>query len=263
MTLRSRAFLYGRHSTKHQSQTQEQQKWTTYNYFNHYLRPKGVELVDFFYDAAISGGSEFGERPMGRVVLTSLQPNDWFVFADWSRTFRDLEDSERVMKMLQSRRVNVHCTSYPIDGARAVGRYTRRIIVAGNQLERELASERVLERNHYKMSRGEVFSRGVPMGWRKSGRVVDGRRIVEYRVDKDERLLCDYVANLRSNGKSHERIAQWLHIQRVFKSKRGSDRTTVVWMLQARACVPPYPKITSYKRMRKMVKSGQLRLSPS
>lgn len=264
MTISSRCFMYGRHSTKHQHMTRHKQEWACRNYYSTYLEPIGVEMVPrYFYDEAVSGGLPFGERPEGRVVLTSVQPGDWLLFSDWSRTFRDLEDSEKVTKNLLGRRVNLHCTGFPIDTAKAVGRYSRRIIVASNQLERELAAERVVELNRYKIAEGIPHSRGCPMGWKKVSRVVSGRTVREYRVDPDERQLCGYVAGLRASGESHERIAQWLHTQRMFRSKRGSDRTVVVWMLQAHALDPPFPKITSYKRVREMIKSGELRLRTS
>jgi len=254
----SRAFLYGRHSTIHQQMTEQAQRHHCLAYYEAYLRPEGVELAGegWYYDPAESGGLPFGERTNGRVVLASIQPTDWLVFADWTRAFRDNLDSELTMRQLLDRRVNVHCTQFPISTARAVGRYMQRVVAATSQFERESASERVLEVNAQKRRDGIPFSRGVPMGWKAVRKGKDGRLTREYVIDLDERALCDVVAARRQAGESHERIAMWLHLQKTMKNKRGSDRTTVVWMLQARAA--GYPKITGYKTIRKMVKAGQL-----
>lgn len=254
----ARAFLYGRHSTVHQQMTENAQRHHCLAYYEAYLRPEGIGLAEpgWFYDPAESGGLPFSERTHGRVVLASIQPTDWLVFADWTRAFRDNLDSELTMRQLLNRQVNVHCTQFPISQARAVGRYMQRVVAATSQFERELASERVLEVNAQKRRDGVPFSKGVPMGWKAVRKTHNGKTTRYYHVDDDERALCDIVAAKRASGMSHERIALWLHCQRSIPCKRGSDRTTVVWMLQARAA--GYPKITSYKTIRKMVREGLL-----
>jgi DNA invertase Pin-like site-specific DNA recombinase len=249
----ARAFLYGRHSTDKQDLTQEVQLDICQRYYERELLPKGVELAGWFYDEAITSAILFGEREQGRIVVASLQPGDHLVVAKMSRPFRSVRDGENTLHQLSLRRVTLHALDMPIDTTRAHGRFVRRVHMAADQLWREVSSEAVRETIAYRKSLGLPFSRGVPVGWKAVGR----RPHRVYRADPQERVLAEHISKLHAAGMSMERIALWSYTQKQFPNKRQfRSREAVRWALNAHAL--GYPKVTGYKEVRKLVRSGKV-----
>lgn len=249
----SRAFLYGRHSTDKQDLTQDVQRDLCERYFERALKPKGVVIAGWFYDEALTSAIPFGERGRGRIVLACLQPGDHLVVAKSSRPFRSVRDGENTMHQLELRNVQVHFVDMPVDTTRAHGRFVRRVVMAADQLWREVSQESVRETIAYRKREGLPFSRGVPVGWK----VVGQRPRRTYRIDTQERALADRIAQLRAGGMSLESIALWGYTQTECPNKRQfKDRDLVQWVLNARA--HNYPKITGYKNLRRAIRLGEI-----
>lgn len=249
----SRAFLYGRHSTDKQDLTQEVQLDICKSYYERVLKPTGVQFAGWFYDEAITSAIPFSEREYGRIVMVSLQPGDHLVAAKLSRTFRSLVDGTSTLSQLDRRGVKVHDVELPVDRTTSPGRLVGNIKMSVDQYYREQASEHQLEVIRYRQSQGLPFSRGVPIGWKCHG--IKPHRV--WRVDMEERAMAFHIVALRSGGMSLENIALWGFTQTQFPCKRQfTHRDAVQWVLHA--AVRNFPKITGYKRMRQMVRLGQI-----
>lgn len=251
----SRVFLYGRHSTDKQDLTEEVQHDTCLRFYQEKLQPKGLMLAlpGWFYDPATSSENAFSEREQGRIVFVSAQPGDHIVTAKWSRAFRSLSDGTRTLEQFKIRRVTVHAVDLPIDTTRANGRLVQNVQMSVDQYYREIASEAQQEIMDYRMRNGLPFSRGVPVGWRVIGKKPHRR----FQADTQERVLCEMMAKLRTNGWTIEQIALWCLDQIMFPNKRRFGHVDGVhWALLARD--KGYPKVSGFKRLRKMARLGQV-----
>jgi DNA invertase Pin-like site-specific DNA recombinase len=249
----SRAFLYGRHSSAKQDLTQEVQHDMCLKYYQQILQPKGVLLGGWHYDPAVSSEKPFSERDEGRIVFLSAQPGDHIVTAKWSRAFRSLVDGTKSLEQLKMRRVTVHTVDLPVDANKASGRLVRNVVMSVDQFTREIAGEAQQEIMQYRMDNGLPYSRGVPVGWRAVGKKPH-RRFV---ADQDERVFVEVLAKMRASGKSIEQIALWCCTQRIIENKRRFGHLDgVYWALLARE--KGYPKISGFKRLRKMALLGQV-----
>lgn len=256
----SRAFLYGRHSTDKQDITEDVQYALCLRYYEQELLPKGVLLATttpeqsragWFYDEAITSAISLGERHYGRIVMCSLQPGDHLVTAKHSRTFRSVRDGANTIAQLEQRGVRVHVVDLPIDSTKASGRLFRNVTLSMDQYLREIAVEHQNELMNYRKANGLPYSRGVPIGWKVQG---DKPHRV-FRVDMQERELVEKIWELHERGVSLLRIAMWNGWQTDFPNKRRfTNRYMVKHCLNAREL--GYPKVSGYKVVRKMVRSG-------
>lgn len=244
-------FGYGRHSTKKQDITEEVQQARCEEYYTRMLKPMGVQWGGWFYDPATQGKKPISERTEGRQVFAMLRPGDHLVFAKLDRAFRSVADGCSTIEQLANRKVTVHSLDLQIDTSTAIGKFFRTILLAVAELERDFTCDRVNETIAYRKAKGLPYCHSCPIGWRMHG--VKPRRY--FRVDMDERALCDAMAELRAKGASQNEIALWCIKQTQFETKRRfTDRSTVRWALMARE--HNYPRITNYKDLRRMVRDG-------
>ena len=254
----SRVWLYGRHSTVHQSMTEAAQRERCEQFFKRELEPLGYVCVGWFYDRAQSGGTPFSEREQGRLVTAGAAPGDRIVCAKLDRAFRSISDGVNLIKMLALRDVEFVFCDVLISGSPSMVKFFRNILLAIGELERDVTSERTKEVKAYRRSKGLPYCSSCPIGWKKVTvtRGVD-KPEAEYRVDEAERQLVTRMASLRGQGWTQERIALWCIRQQELPAKRKfSDRTTVRWALMARD--KGYPKLCNYKEMRRLVASGEI-----
>jgi len=70
-------------------------------------------------------------------------------------------------------------------------------------------------------------------------------------------VFVEVLAKMRASGKSIEQIALWCCTQRIIENKRRFGHLDgVYWALLARE--KGYPKISGFKRLRKMALLGQV-----
>lgn len=249
----SKAILYGRHSTDKQDLTHDVQHQMCMQYYDRELKAKGVAFGGWYYDPAVSSSIFMGERDVGRVVIASLQPGDHLVVAKISRSFRSLQDGTNTIAQLELRGVTIHAVDLPLDSRKASGRLVRNVNMVVDQYVREIASESQREIIAYRKSMGLPFSKGVPVGWL----VVGEKPHRVFRVDYEERALCDRIAERYARGWTLERLAYWCSWQKEFPNKRVfSNRWMIRHCLHARA--KGYPKIASYKVLRRMIRLGEI-----
>jgi DNA invertase Pin-like site-specific DNA recombinase len=251
------AYGYGRHSTNKQELTREVQEFRTHEYWERNLKPKGIAWGGFYYDAATSARIPFGERAQGRSLCAIVQPGDHVVVSKLDRPFRSLRDGIVSMDMFSARNVAFHSLDLLIDTSTPLGRFFRTVLLAVAELEREFVSERVKETIALRKREGKPHGQGCPIGWKILGQKPNRY----YRVDMQERALVDAMAQMRKSGMSYDSIALWCMRQAMPNKRVFSTRDIVKWALRARRA--GYPKVTNYKEFHRMVKSGEITLSPA
>jgi DNA invertase Pin-like site-specific DNA recombinase len=251
-----RCMGYGRHSTNKQALTREVQEFRCYDYWERNLKPRDVEWGGFYYDKATTGASAFSERPQGRLLFVGAVPGDHVVVAKLDRSFRSLRDGLSVMDQFHARGVIFHSLDLMIDTSTPLGKFFRTVVLAVAELERDFTSERVKDTISLRKREGRPYGKGCPVGWKVIGR----KPHRSYRVDQDERILVDAMAQCRVGGMSYDDIALWCMRQKVSPGAKRPfpTRDQVKWAIMARAA--GYPKIAGYKRFIQMVRSGEIAL---
>lgn len=227
-------------------------------YFARILQPKGVLWGRFFYDTAVSAGRvPFAERPQGRLLFHSARPGDHVVMTRLDRCFRSVLDGVSVMEQLERRGVFFHSLDYNIDTSTPVGRYVRNILLAGAELERDLARERANEVYAHCMKNALPYSAHPPMGWR----IKRHNRRKEFRACLTERKFIDKLFAGRVAGATIEELALWCYGNResLPVSRNFGTPTAIKWALQARDL--GFPKVCGGRRIaamhREWVASGK------
>lgn len=219
------------------------------------LQSKGVQWGTFYYDTAVSAGRvPFAERPQGRLLFHSARPGDHVVMTRLDRCFRSVLDGVSVMEQLEKRGVFFHSLDYNIDTSTPVGRYVRNILLAGAELERDLARERANEVFAYRMGNGLPYTSAPPMGWRITR---SGKR-KEFRACITERKFIDKLKAGRDSGATLDELALycWKNAESLPVRRNFATPTAIKWALQARDL--GFPKVCGGKRIAAMHREAVL-----
>lgn len=248
-------FGYGRHSTHKQELTEDVQRERCEDYFHRLLASKGVQWGGFYYDAAVSAGRmPFAERPQGRLLFHAAQPGDHVIMTRLDRCFRSVLDGVSVMEQLEKRGVFFHSLDYNIDTSTPVGRYVRNILLAGAELERDLARERTNEVYAYLQANDLPYTKMPPMGWK----VVKTKHRKEFRVCQEERDFIEMLAQGSKAGASLSDLALHCLQDPLARQQRRNFAawTAIKWALQARDL--GYPKVCGGKRIARLHREWKL-----
>jgi DNA invertase Pin-like site-specific DNA recombinase len=168
----SKAYMYGRHSTHHQSATEEVQRLACQRHWETALKDKGVEDGGWFYDPASSGGKPFTERESGLRLWLHLQPGDYLIVSKLDRAFRSLLDGARTIQMFAAKGVHFVALDLGMDTSTPLGEFALHVFLAAAQMQRRYTSERTREVLAHKKSQGKLLGRAcrsAPFGWRLGG----------------------------------------------------------------------------------------------
>ena len=196
-------FLYGRHSTAKQSATEDVQRAACEAYFKHTLKPKGGVLAGWHYDAAVSGGTSFGDRPEGIKVWVSAKKGDYIVVSKLDRAFRSLIDGANCVEALKHRGVHFVALDLGLDTSTPMGEFALHIFLAAAQMHRRYISERTSEVIRHKLAQGKHHAgqrSSAPIGWRQSG--------TGWIEDPVEREQVEKLCEMHEQGMSVARIEQ-------------------------------------------------------
>ena len=193
-------FGYGRHSTAHQSLTEDAQRHKVEGYIRHALADH--TYCEWIYDSAVSGSKPMFERDQGRRLWALAQPGDHIVWAKLDRAFRSVVDGASTLAMLAHKGVFVHSLDLGLDTSTPIGRCVCSVMLAFAELEREYASERTAAALRHKKNAGKPHNRTAPMGWKKVG----AKKLSYYAQDLHERAAAEYIGKLRELGLSYDSI---------------------------------------------------------
>ncbi len=254
----SKAYMYGRHSTAHQSATEDVQRAACQRHYDNALADKGVEFGGWFYDAATSGGKPFSERPEGLRCWLHLQPGDYLIVAKLDRAFRSLIDGAKTIQMFKTKGVHFVALDLGMDTSTPLGEFALHVFLAAAQMQRRYVSERTREVLAHKASLGIKLGRACrspPFGWRLGGAngywvedPAEREQIEEFAKWHDEeglsvraiakRILRPEFRRRRRNKHSwHEKYIRLALHARV----AGYPRTHLNARSRRRLTVPPRP----------------------
>lgn len=255
----TKCFGYGRLSTAKRDLTQAVQEEQVREYWRRHLEPAGAQWGGFFCDAAAQGNHPLAEREQGREVFALASPGDHVVVFALDRAFRSAADGACGIQTLTDREVRFHSLDLPVNLIAMQGQGAAILLRAVAEVARSCASERTLEVNAERRTRGLPVSSRAPMGWKLIGirARASGTKTssLEFAVDEQERRLVESIYEKRQAGMSIERIAMWLILQREYPNKRKLDNYRAVeWAIAAKEL--GYPKRTDGKRVVKEWRHG-------
>lgn len=255
----TKCFGYGRLSTAKRDLTQAVQEEQVREYWRRHLEPAGVQWGGFFCDAAAQGNHPLAEREQGREVFALAGRGDHVVVFALDRAFRSAADGAGGIQNLTDREVRFHSLDLPVNLIAMQGQGAAILLRAVAEVARSCASERTLEVNAERRTRGLPVSSRAPMGWKLIGirARASGTKTssLEFAVDEQERRLVEAIYEKRQAGMSIERIAMWLILQREYPNKRKLDNYRAVeWAIAAKEL--GYPKRTDGKRVVKEWRHG-------
>jgi DNA invertase Pin-like site-specific DNA recombinase len=194
---------YGRHSTDDQDITERAQQQSVSGYIK---RTFGDEVESSWsYDAAVSGGKSFSERPEARGIYFLAQPGDYVVVSKLDRAFRDLEDSIKTVKMFQAKGITFKCVDQDIDFSDPYGKAFSRSQTVFAELERDVGGARTSVAMQELKAEGKPYGPYVPYGWKKVGSNGHGY----FLPDEAERKQINLLLGMRKEHQfSYEKLEQ-------------------------------------------------------
>lgn len=168
------------------------------------------------------------QRPQGSLMLSFVSPGDIIVVTDGRRLFRDPLDYYTTKAILKPRGVRFEYLNQPnTSWDTPEGQLLGGLFAILGQHETDLMSER--QRNAYKSreERGIVTGRYAPLGYRKRGKVVEGKLVKFFSPCKRERWLIRIMRWMRKNDTkfwTRNRFRAWCLEHNIRRGPKGTDR---------------------------------------
>lgn len=183
-----------------------------------YAAMKGIELVDVFIDAGVSGGKPLTERSAGRELVRILESGkiETIIIAKLDRGFRSASDCLVNVEHWEQMSIALHILNLggqTIDTSTPTGKFFITVMAGAAELERNLIKERCNDGRKARKAEGKRIGE-TPFGWTLDD---DGRTLVE---DAREQEVLSLIARLRTQGYSLNRIAHELN-ERGVPAKKG------------------------------------------
>lgn len=179
-----------------------------------YCRMKGLELIEVFEDAAVSGGKPLASRPAGaRMLAMARKSKAVVIVAKFDRLFRSVADAAGTIADFDRKGIELVALSEGFDMTSIYGRAMAQMASVFAELERGMIRERTRSALAVKRTRGERISRHTPFGWDFGP---DGILIENAK----EQEVIGLIRQLRQEQKSYRDIAELLNADAT-PSKRG------------------------------------------
>jgi DNA invertase Pin-like site-specific DNA recombinase len=189
-----RCFAYLRVSTEEQFQSRlsiDEQRRQCLVFAEQHGLDIGKDGSRIGEEAASAYHQPFGDRPLGRHLLTQLQRGDHLIVAKVDRAFRDLVDAFKVVQLLQDRGVVVHMLDLPLTGQPIFDRLMLAILAWCAEFESHRKSERMIDVNRSARRTGRPMSQCAPLGFRWIGSRAKGtNRLVYFPEERAHCRLC-------------------------------------------------------------------------
>ena len=193
-----------------------------------YCQMRGMELIEVFDDAGVSGGKPLEDRPAGSKVLEAVRKNKvkHVVVMKLDRAFRDAADCLNVTRDWDKQGVSFHILDMggtSIDTSTAMGRMFLTMAAGFAELERNLIKERTKAALGVKRSRGERISRYAPFGSDFGPDSRNGNDTTVLVDNSQELATVQDMRAMRSSGWTLREIAEELEFRGI-KTKKGNEK---------------------------------------
>lgn len=187
-----------------------------------YCTLKGLELVNVYCDAAVSGGKPIEERSEGAKLMAAVNSGDVkaIVISKLDRGFRNTVDCLQTVDMLDKLAVSLHIIDLggsSVDSQSPAGRFMLTVLAAAAEMERGQIKVRCASGREKHRAEGKVIG-GLPYGYNLD---VDGKTLIENPVEQEALAL---IHSLHSEGRSLREIGAELNA-RGYQAKKGGSWT--------------------------------------
>ena len=201
-----KAAIYVRVSTEEQATSGHSIKAQTQK-LQQYCEMMGIEIYDVYVDDGISGGVPLAKRPAGKTLADDVKSKKvtHVVAYSLSRLFRDVVDGLTNIRAWDKKGISVVLLDVGgslLDTSSAMGKMMISVMLACNELERNITGERVALVHQNKKQNRKVWTKGV-FGFDR-----DGDDLVP---NSQEQEIVKRIKHERSNGKSYQKIADGLN----------------------------------------------------
>lgn len=129
-----------------------------------YCTMKGLELVEVFEDAGVSGGKPLSTRPAGsRVLAEARKSQAVLIVAKLDRLFRSVADAANTIAALEKKGIQIVSVAEGFDMTSIYGRAMAQMASVFAELERNMIRERTKAAMDQKKAKGERAG-NVPYG---------------------------------------------------------------------------------------------------
>lgn len=166
-----------------------------------YCMMHGFETDSYFIEEGVSASIPLAERPMGKLLLSTLKPNDIIITPKLDRMFRSSLDALTMFNRFQSQNIQLHMLDLGGDVlSNGLSKLVFTILSAVAEAERDRIRERIRDVKRDQKSRNRYLGGTVPYGYKK----VDG----ELQADFYQQGMIEFIKQARKNGHTLRRIAQ-------------------------------------------------------
>jgi len=187
-----------------------------------YAMLKGIELVDLFIDAGVSGGKPIADRPEGSLLVELVTSGQvqCVVVVKLDRAFRNTVDCLQTVTEWERAGVALHIIDLggnSIDTTSPAGRFMLTVLSAAAEMEWGMIRDRCNSGRASRKAQG--FRVGeIPLGWKLGD---DGRTLLE---NPDEQRVLSVIHDLRDRGLTLRAIADELN-KLGYRAKKGGNWT--------------------------------------
>ena len=190
-----------------------------------YCQLKGLELVNIYTEAAVSGGKPIDQRPEGSRLMESIRAREisGMIIVKLDRGFRNTIDCLQTVDELDKLNVSLHIIDLggsSVDSQSPAGRFMLTVLAAAAEMERGQIKVRCNSGREKHRAEGKRIGE-IPFGWTLDA---DGETLIEV---VEEQKAIRLVHNLRSKGQTLKQIASRLD-ELGYRPKKGGTWTTNV-----------------------------------
>lgn len=190
-----------------------------------YCQLKGLELVNIYTDAAVSGGKPIDQRPEGSQLMESIRAGEinGMIIVKLDRGFRNTIDCLQTVDELDKLNVSLHIIDLggsSVDSQSPAGRFMLTVLAAAAEMERGQIKVRCNSGREKHRAEGKRIGE-IPFGWTLDA---DGETLIEVAEEQEAIRL---VHDLRSKGQKLQEIADKL-TESGYRTKKGGAWTTNV-----------------------------------
>lgn len=163
-----------------------------------YAELRGLgDVLEFFVDAAVSGGVALHKRENGARLLDTIQRGDIVIITKLDRAFRKAADCLNTVELLKKKSVSLHIIDLNGDvTGNGISALFLTIMAAVAEFERNIISERQKDTKRNMKNEGRYLGGKTRFGTRILETTSDNRKTVKVlEVDKDKQEVIDYIRN--------------------------------------------------------------------
>lgn len=212
---RNIAYGYCRVSTSDQDVECKSQKMAIISKYNGEFASE-YQWGGFYVDPAVSGATNFADRPAGKILLDRLEEGDIIIASKLDRISRSLRDFADMIHVLSVLKVSVVAMDMGISTLTSVGRMVAHILVSVSEWERDRFRERADEGRALARQLGFLPGGGVMLGFYRTS---NKQRM---RGNPDEQKMLRQVWEWQANGHGATEILSYLNLYGIKDFRTGN-----------------------------------------